>query len=73
MQYFNIYFRFTVLLILYYKSILSNINIYEATVPDSSVRICLSVICIRAQISGIFGYLDRIFVDGSNGGDQGYP
>ena len=34
MQYFNIYFRFTVLLILYYKSILSNINIYEATVPD---------------------------------------
>ena len=34
MQYFNIYFRFTVLLILYYKSILSNINIYEATVPN---------------------------------------
>ena len=34
MQYFNIYFRFTVLLILYYKSILSNINIYKATVPD---------------------------------------
>jgi len=34
MQYFNIYFRFTVLLILYYKSILSNINIYEATVSD---------------------------------------
>jgi len=34
MQYINIYFRFTILLILYYKSILSNINIYEATVPD---------------------------------------
>src|SRR5436190_23956870 len=34
MQYFNIYFRFTVLLILYYLFILSYINIYEATVSD---------------------------------------